>query len=250
MNKKHSFSEIPAMRSKWKCNLCGKVLASKQNIEKHIEKLHPSCEKIEKHYTVEYVECEESNTSKKQSKPKTAYSFFSGMNNIFLHKDMCKDLTLYSHSSAPDTTSTVDMASREPDQDIELGTTEGEKGNTRDLDIPDTTGEFLPGLSNFISESLKSPLPIDNLETGSDISLTHLDTGFDESPPLTPSAEVLEETSTVIDIETGNPPSRHSGGDNINFKPPLKTRGGCGCEKCNKSNCGKCFNCLNRSKTK
>ena len=78
MNKKHSFSEIPAMRSKWKCNLCGKVLASKQNIEKHIEKLHPSCEKVRNTILWNMLNVRRVILPKNSQNPKLLTHFFLG----------------------------------------------------------------------------------------------------------------------------------------------------------------------------
>ena len=62
------------MKSKWKCKICQKVLSTKQNVEKHIDKLHPGCDKTKKQ-CVEVISNDEiiSSNPKKQNKSKSAY---------------------------------------------------------------------------------------------------------------------------------------------------------------------------------
>ena len=228
------------MKSKWKCLTCNKILATKQNIEKHIEKLHPDCNRTQQQYTVVQVSSDENNPEKKQSKGKSAYAYFSGMKNIFSHKDLCKNLNLYSETSArsvEDQTLDDTAASNNPnieDKKTEAGTVHSEDQN------PSKDDGTLPEVCGTMNSP---PSPV-NLETHYDLFISELDTAFEESPPPTP----ISEEPPQIDLEDMTPPSSLPG--SLKFKPPFKTRGGCGCEKCNRENCGNCYNCLNRSKTK
>ena len=213
------------MKSYWKCKICEKVLASKQNIEKHLVKLHPGSDQTQ--YTVVQVTHDEDKSAKKQTKPKSAYSFFSGMQNIFSHTDMCKDLTLYPPNKG---------TANENIQD---------KNNVQDDKAPSE-------LSSSFCKDTNSPLPSMNSKTtsdGSDLFLGLLDTAFEESPPPTPDNSVVSTgPPDVIDQNDKKLPTKPT--SSVRFKPPFKPRGGCGCENCNRDNCGKCFNCLNRSKLK
>ena len=221
------------MKPKWKCTICDKILATKQNIEKHIEKLHPDSDKTQKLYMVVQMASDEDKSDKKQSKGKSAYSFFSGMKNIFSQKDLCKDLTLYPHAN--DKNLAVQTLKKDEYQNTEAVT-------VQDISKDD---ENIPK----ICEAVKSPPPPANLETHFEFFISELDTAFEESPPPTPSGEgVSREALPLVELQYLNLPPPIPGV--VKFKPPFKTRGGCGCEKCNRKNCGNCYNCLNRSKSK
>ena len=228
------------MKSKWKCLTCDKILATKQNIEKHIEKLHPDRNRAQQQYTVVQVSSDENNPEKRENKGKSAYSYFSGMKNIFSHKDLCKNLNLYSETSDRSVEAqTLDDATDSNNSNIENKKTETRAVHSEDQNHS-KDDEILPEVCGAMDSP---PSPV-NLETHYDIFISELDTAFEESPPPTPSSVAPPQ----IDLEDMNPPSSPQG--SLKFKPPFKTRGGCGCEKCNRENCGNCYNCLNRSKTK
>ena len=92
------------MKTQWKCAQCNKVISSKQNIEKHVKKLHPDRDKTVKQYSVVHVTSEDIQTKKpkKEKEPKSAYSLFAGLQNIFAHKDLCKTFSLYPHCGKKD----------------------------------------------------------------------------------------------------------------------------------------------------
>lgn len=239
------------MKSKWKCKICQKVLSTKQNVEKHIDKLHPGCDKTKKQYSVEVISNDEiiSSNPKKQNKSKSAYSFFSGMNNIFTQKGLVRELTLYpptGDTSLPDKAMDENTSSAYPDLTMDTHETT-EKTPNEDSTKED---ESLPETSSNPYESVKSPLLSVNLETSSGILPTVLDTAFEDSPPPTPCAEVTDRASSVINQTEWNPATPAPATDTVRFRPSFKTRGGCGCDKCNRENCGTCYSCLNRSKTK
>ena len=64
------------MKSKWKCLTCDKILATKQNIEKHIEKLHPDRNRAQQQYTVVQVSSDENNPEKKGKQRKVCLLIF------------------------------------------------------------------------------------------------------------------------------------------------------------------------------
>ena len=234
------------MKSNFKCRVCNKVLASKQNIVKHLAKLHPDSDKTQ--YSVVQVAREENESTKKQTKAKSAYSYFSGMKNIFSDRNLCKDISLYSHdsnnTSVPDPTENQDISnSSEASKNVFNNIKTGKEDNQEEMNIQED--EFLPHPSSSSNEVLMSPSPSVISETNSDFLITELDTAFDESPPPTPdNVSVSGEPHSLEDM---NPPPPSLGGGTPRFKPPFKTRGGCGCEKCRRDNCGNCYNCLNRS---
>ena len=98
------------METQWKFAQCNKFIQSKQNIEKHIKKLHPDCDKTVKQYSVVHVTSEDIQTKKpkKAKEPKSAYSSFAGLQNIFAHKDLCKTFSLQPHCGKKDTNTQPD----------------------------------------------------------------------------------------------------------------------------------------------
>ena len=239
------------MKSQWRCRICEKALSTKQNIEKHLEKLHPGYDRTQKQYTVEFMTRDEINTSnpKKQIKTsKSAYSFFSGMKNIFTQKGLCKDLTLYPQTSAtslPEQTLNDNSSSSYPGYTVETqldeNTVAGIENNPNEKNKKED--EALPEPSTNLCESVQSSSLVVDPETTSGLLPTPLDTAFDESPPPTPGVEVINQADMSPSL---SPPVA----DTMRFRAPFKTRGGCGCDKCSRENCGVCFSCLNRSKTK
>ena len=74
------------MKTKWRCDICDKYLSSKQIVEIHIKKLHPSSDPSEKQYTrvVQVSNGDSQRTEKPKSvKIKAAYASFAGLKNIF-----------------------------------------------------------------------------------------------------------------------------------------------------------------------
>ena len=86
------------MKTKWRCNICDKNLSSKQIVESHIKKLHPSSDLREKQYSrVVQVPTDDSqrNEKPKPVKKKTAYDSFAGLKNMFSNKSMCHSFSLW-----------------------------------------------------------------------------------------------------------------------------------------------------------
>ena len=85
------------MSNKWQCLLCAKIVSSKQKVESHLEKIHPGSNKDSTAYKC--VPKSKLKTVKDDSsKPKkSAYSSFSGLNNIFNEKSL---LSKFSHKEA------------------------------------------------------------------------------------------------------------------------------------------------------
>ena len=152
------------MKSNFKCRVCNKVLASKQNIVKHLAKLHPDSDKTQ--YSVVQVAREENESTKKQTKAKSAYSYFSGMKNIFSDRNLCKDISLYSHdsnnTSVPDPTENQDISnSSEASKNVFNNIKTGKEDNQEEMNIQED--EFLPHPSSSSNEVLMSPSPSDQL---------------------------------------------------------------------------------------
>ena len=146
------------------------------------------------------------------------------MQNIFSHTDLCKNLTLYPQNKETGNENIQDKNNVQDDQ---------------------TSSE----LSTSFYKDTKSPLPSRTTSDGSDLFLGLLDTAFEESPPPTPDYSVFSTgPPDVIDLNDRNLPTEPP--RLVTFKPPFKSRGGCGCENCNRDNCGKCFHCLNPHSTK
>ena len=86
------------MKTKWRCNICDKTLSSKQIVESHIKKLHPSSDLSEKQYSrVVQVPSDGSQRTEKPKpvKKKTAYDSFAGLKNMFSNKSMCHSFSLW-----------------------------------------------------------------------------------------------------------------------------------------------------------
>ena len=83
------------MSNKWQCLLCAKIMSSKQKVESHLEKIHPGSNKDSTAYKC--VPKSKLKTVKDDSsKPKkSAYSSFSGLNNIFNEKSLLSKFSLY-----------------------------------------------------------------------------------------------------------------------------------------------------------
>ena len=193
------------MKTQWKCAQCKKVISSKQNIEKHIKKLHPDCDKTVKQYSVVHVTSEDIQTKKpkKAKEPKSAYSSFAGLQNIFAHKDLCKTFSLYPHCGKKDMDTQPDpnvisvmvpsdnseprpgnSVTTEPAADSETSGITGETELTETTGKEPTSGreaetsaldtETDAQLSSFLNEAFRQPLqPMDlgftNLDIFSDL---------------------------------------------------------------------------------
>ena len=83
------------MSNKWQCLLCAKIVSSKQKVELHLEKILFGSNKDSTAYKC--VPKSKLKTVKDDSsKPKkSAYSSFSGLNNIFNEKSLLSKFSLY-----------------------------------------------------------------------------------------------------------------------------------------------------------
>ena len=89
-----------ASKSKWKCSVCNILLASKQNIVKHVKRFHPDSDPSETISKVQISQQQEQNpivipkTKKAAKKKKKAYQHFSQLSNIFNNNDMIEQFSI------------------------------------------------------------------------------------------------------------------------------------------------------------
>ena len=195
-----------SMGVKWRCNICDKERSSKQIIENHIKKLHPTSELNSKQYTRVVVvnsEGDLANKKKKPEKKKTAYASFSGLKNIFSDIKLTQNYTLYPAKMKINTEPAVHS-------DIEIGSEQiTSKGSEKERDSNHDTCDvnIIPQLSSFISENLDMSLPVPDV-AGNNIVTVSVLAEHPTRPSVPPVTTSINLGVTKPPVPTGT--TRHS----------------------------------------
>ena len=253
------------MKTKWRCGICEKLLASKQTALKHLALVH----KTDDHSVgVAKVQVQETNNENKVTKENQgsttaknkAYGFFAPLTNIFNDENMVEgfswgDKTKKSDqndnfvaSSSSNVESDLDISETIVDAaDSDLATTENVFSNkksttTRPTFVPPILPVFHPP-RNILDQTI-SDFPdisyLQSFEIDPTLDRTVEAHSNNSSSPPEQLTEVSPHSDSVSDSNT------------LSYNTvPLKTRGHCGredCVGCNREPCGVCFNCLNKRK--
>ena len=206
--------------TRWKCQICGKIVSSKQNVVSHIQVLHPDCDKTLSNICK--VQINVTDKKAKQPKDKSSLNKKSVAFSTQLSKGFSDSRALFeylsfgkakpapakvSNGSGPSTGGGVIPAESESDHGHGGGVGSG-------ATPPRSQSVTQPG-----AESVKNP------------SLS----GTNHEP------------------EHFNPTTSLSNPRVHGFHTPFKTRGHCGdnaCTGCNRSPCGSCYNCQHKKEVK
>ena len=231
---------------KWKCNLCEKLLSSKQNAAKHTKAVHNDSS-----ITISCIKEDISSGRKITSNNAqvTAPNYFSGLNNVFSNNELVEDFSWGSRAeknmSLPEvseelTVQGINTSSLEHITVMELSEAGPSSSSGPQFRPPFKTSY----MSREVAVNLPQPDSHDICETNSIESDTIRNIGSMETLDMNANSNLDLAASSSDDII------------NEDIVPPVqltvtvsKRRGHCGsssCVGCNRKPCGSCYNCLNK----